>query len=125
VLFYPTAIGSEIATPTLDSKDHWQTVMRGHAAANIVPVVASNRIGRESSNGAEITFYGSSFITNHTGAIIQNADRTQETVITAELDLDAIREYRRAWGVFRDRRPDLYGSLLSLDGKAIRCGEDS
>ena len=122
LLLYPTAIGSEIATPSIDSKDHWQTVMRGHAAANVVPVIASNRIGSESSNGTEITFYGSSFITDHTGSIVECADRTSESVITAEFDLDAIREYRRAWGVFRDRQPDLYSSLLSLDGGAPSGG---
>jgi N-carbamoylputrescine amidase len=117
LLLYPTAIGSEIDSPELDSKDHWQTVMRGHAAANVVPVVASNRIGRESSNGVELQFYGSSFITDHTGAIAQSADRTSECVLTETIDLDAVRAYRRTWGVFRDRRPDLYGSLLTLDGE--------
>ncbi len=117
LLFYPTAIGSEIQSPEIDSKDHWQTVMRGHAAANIVPVIASNRIGAESSNGVELEFYGSSFITDHTGAIVKSADRTSECVLCAKIDLDAVRLYRRAWGVFRDRRPDLYGSLLTLDGR--------
>ena len=117
ILFYPTAIGSEIQTPDLDSKDHWQTVMRGHAAANIVPVIASNRIGKESSNAVELKFYGSSFITDHTGAIEKSADRTTECVLTAMIDLEEVRLYRRSWGVFRDRRPDLYGSLLTLDGK--------
>ena len=117
ILFYPTAIGSEIETPDLDSKDHWQTVMRGHAAANVVPVIASNRIGRESSNAVEMEFYGSSFITDHTGAITKSAERTAECVLTATIDLEAVRLYRRNWGVFRDRRPDLYGSLLTLDGK--------
>ncbi len=117
LLFYPTAIGSEVQSPEIDSKDHWQTVMRGHAAANIVPVIASNRIGAESSNGVELEFYGSSFITDHTGAIVKSADRTSECVLCAKIDLDAVRLYRRAWGVFRDRRPDLYGSLLTLDGR--------
>jgi len=117
ILFYPTAIGSEIESPDLDSKDHWQTVMRGHAAANVVPVVASNRIGKESSKAVEMEFYGSSFITDHTGAIAKSADRTTEGVLTATIDLDEVRDYRRSWGVFRDRRPDLYGSLLTLDGR--------
>jgi len=117
LLLYPTAIGSEIQTPDLDSKDHWQTVMRGHAAANIVPVIASNRIGKESSGAVELEFYGSSFITDHTGAISKSADRTTECVLTATIDLEAARRYRRDWGVFRDRRPDLYGSLLTLDGR--------
>lgn len=116
MLFYPTAIGSEIATPELDSKDHWQTTMRGHSAANMVPVIASNRIGTEESRGVEMTFYGSSFITDHLGAFVEAADKTTETVLTASFDLDYQREYRRSWGVFRDRRPDLYGPLLTLDG---------
>ncbi len=117
LLFYPTAIGSEIYAPELDSKDHWQTVMRGHAAANIVPVIASNRIGKESSDALEMEFYGSSFITDHRGAITTSADRTTESVLTAAIDLEEVRLYRRSWGVFRDRRPDLYGSLLTLDGR--------
>lgn len=117
ILFYPTAIGSEVYDPELDSKDHWQTVMRGHAAANIIPVVASNRIGNEESGGIAIEFYGSSFITDHLGAIVQSADRVSETALTATIDLAEVREYRRSWGIFRDRRPDLYGSLLTLDGR--------
>jgi N-carbamoylputrescine amidase len=117
MLFYPTAIGSELNQPDFDSKDHWQTVMRGHAAANVAPVIASNRIGKESSKDKEMVFYGSSFITDETGAIVQAADRHTETVLTAEIDLDEVRHYRRAWGLFRDRRPDLYGSLLTLDGQ--------
>ena len=117
LLLYPTAIGSEIAAPELDSRDHWQTVMRGHAAANIVPVIASNRIGTESSGAATMEFYGSSFITDHLGNIVQCADRVTECALTATFDLDAVRRYRRSWGVFRDRRPDLYEVLLSLDGR--------
>jgi N-carbamoylputrescine amidase len=92
-------------------------VMRGHAAANVAPVVVSNRIGKESSKGKEMEFYGSSFICDETGAMLQTADRSSETVLTATFDLEAIRRYRRNWGLFRDRRPDLYGSLLTLDGQ--------
>jgi len=117
ILFYPTAIGSELYDPGLDSKEHWQMVMRGHAAANIVPVVASNRIGVESSNGREMTFYGSSFISDHLGAKVEEADRTTHSFLTHQFDLGAIRRYRRDWGLFRDRRPDLYGPLLTLDGR--------
>jgi N-carbamoylputrescine amidase len=117
ILFYPTAIGSEVFQPDLDSRDHWQNVMKGHAAANVMPVVASNRIGTEHSGDIEMTFYGSSFITDHLGNLLVTADRDSESVLTATLDLEAIREYRRAWGVFRDRRPDLYDSLLTLDGQ--------
>jgi N-carbamoylputrescine amidase len=117
ILLYPTAIGSELEQPEFDSKDHWQMVMRGHAAANVAPVVVSNRIGKESSKGKEMEFYGSSFICDETGAMLQTADRSSETVLTATFDLEAIRRYRRNWGLFRDRRPDLYGSLLTLDGQ--------
>ena len=117
ILLYPTAIGSEIYSPDLDSKEHWQTVMRGHAAANIVPVVASNRVGREKSGEIEMEFYGSSFITNYTGGFIASADRTTEGMLTATLDLEEAREYRRSWGVFRDRRTDLYAPLLTMDGE--------
>jgi N-carbamoylputrescine amidase len=117
ILLYPTAIGSEVFQPELDSRDHWQNVMRGHAAANVMPVVASNRIGRESSGDLEMEFYGSSFISDHLGNLVVSADRQSEAVLSATLDLQAVREYRRAWGVFRDRRPDLYASLLTLDGR--------
>ena len=119
ILFYPTAIGSEVYQPDLDSKDHWQMTMRGHAAANIVPVVASNRIGVESSKDLEMKFYGSSFIAGPTGEMRQDADRESEIVLVEEFDLEEIRKYRRSWGVFRDRRPDLYSSLLSLDGTLV------
>ena len=120
ILLYPTAIGSEPppARP-INSRDHWRRAMAGHAAANLIPVVASNRVGREvapSGNGTEITFYGSSFITDETGALIAEMDRTSEGVITATIDLDAVRLGRDDWHVFRDRRPDLYGPLLTLDG---------
>lgn len=116
VLFYPTAIGSEPQDPSITSTDHWQRTMQGHAAANVMPVVASNRIGVEKGERYEMTFYGHSFIAGHTGGIIEQADGKSEQVITASFDLDAIREYRRAWGLFRDRRPDLYQPLLTLDG---------
>ena len=117
ILFYPTAIGSEPADKALDSRGHWQRVMQGHAAANLVPVVASNRIGLEQGKSCSVTFYGSSFIADHTGAKLEEADRSSESVITATLDLDAIQEARVSWGVFRDRRPDLYASLMTLDGR--------
>ena len=122
ILFYPTAIGSELHDPDLDSKDHWQMVMRGHAAANIVPVVASNRIGEERSNDLALQFYGSSFIANHVGAMVEEADRGSQSVLTHTFDLDEIRNYRRDWGVFRDRRPDLYTPLLTLDGRQTSPG---
>lgn len=111
LLFYPTAIGSE---PVLqrDSMPHWQHVMQGHAGANIMPVIASNRIGTE-KDGTEMTFYGSSFIADWTGEIVAQADRTSEQVLTAEFDLDEIAKTRREWGVFRDRRPETYGILMT------------
>jgi N-carbamoylputrescine amidase len=118
ILMYPTAIGSEPQDPTLDSSAHWQRTMQGHAAANIMPLVASNRIGTEEGEKYTMTFYGSSFIASHTGEKVAEADRSTETVLTASFDLDAVREYREAWGIFRDRRPDLYYPLLSLDGRA-------
>ncbi|EHD0105723.1 N-carbamoylputrescine amidase [Vibrio parahaemolyticus] len=113
-IFYPTAIGSEPQDPTLDSRDHWQRTMQGHSAANLVPVVASNRVGTEVDDGIETTFYGSSFITDHTGAKIAEAPREGETIIYAEIDLAATAKARHAWGLFRDRRPDLYTSVGKL-----------
>ncbi len=112
ILFYPTAIGSEPVLQT-DSKPHWQRCMQGHAAANIMPVIASNRIGHEVQKDSEMTFYGSSFIADETGGLVAEADRETEGVITAEFDLDAIAQKRREWGVFRDRRPEMYGTLLT------------
>lgn len=116
ILLYPTAIGSEPEEPELDSRDHWQRVMQGHAGANILPLIASNRIGVERGRSCELTFYGSSFITDHLGAKVAEASRESEAVLTASFDLDAIGEARRAWGVFRDRRPELYGALSGYDG---------
>jgi N-carbamoylputrescine amidase len=117
ILFYPTAIGTEPQDPSIDSKEHWQTVMRGHAGANLTPLVSSNRIGREAMTDSEITFYGSSFIAGQQGQTLVEAPRDKEAVITASLDLDAIRGQRASWGLFRDRRPDLYEPLLTLDGE--------
>ena len=116
LLLYPTAIGSELNKPDLDSKNHWQNTMRGHAAANIMPVIASNRIGQESSNDLSMEFYGSSFISNHLGELVSEADRESEKIITHTFDLDLIKQYRRDWGVYRDRRTDLYNEILTLDG---------
>lgn len=111
LLFYPTAIGSE-PTLNIDSKPHWQHAMQGHAAANIMPVIASNRIGTETDDESSMTFYGSSFIADQTGTIVEEADRETETVLVHEFDLDAIAQMRREWGVFRDRRPEMYGTLM-------------
>ena len=116
VLLYPTAIGSEPHDASIDSRDHWQRCMQGHAAANVMPLVASNRIGVERGQKYEMTFYGSSFIADPTGAKLAEADRSSEAVLVATVDLEAAREQRHAWGVFRDRRPDLYGPIMTLDG---------
>ena len=116
ILFFPTAIGSEPADPDYDSKDHWQLCMRGHAAANMVPVVASNRIGIETIDQSTLTFYGSSFITDNTGKLLAEADRESESIITAKFNLSRMEASRRAWGLFRDRRPHVYDRLLTCDG---------
>ena len=116
VLFYPTAIGDEIMS-TYDSSDAWQTVMQGHAAANIMPVVASNRIGSESVKDQVNGFYGKSFICDHTGLILKEASRDKEEILIAEIDIEKNHLFRRNWGLFRDRRTDLYNELLTLDGK--------
>lgn len=119
ILLYPTAIGTEPRDAELDSSGHWQRVMQGHAGANIMPLVASNRIGTEEGRaGTSITFYGSSFIADQTGAKVAEADRRTAGVVTATFDLDAVAHQRRSWGVFRDRRPDLYGALGALSGPA-------
>jgi len=116
VLLYPTAIGSEPGYPEIDSCGHWQRAMQGHSASNCVPVIASNRIGLEKGTSCDVTFYGSSFITDHTGAKLEECNRDTQGVISAELDLDHLSHERTAWGLFRDRRPDLYGNLLNLGG---------
>lgn len=119
LLLYPTAIGSE---PIIgcDSMEHWRRCMQGHAAANVMPVLAANRIGKEEVSplkennlqSSALTFYGSSFITEETGAVLAEAGRTEETVIQAEFDLDDIEKQRYNWGLFRDRRPEYYGNIL-------------
>lgn len=118
LLLYPTAIGSE---PILecDSMPHWQRCMQGHAAANLMPVIAANRIGTEAvlpcpENGgqrSELCFYGSSFLTDETGALLQCAPRDAEAVLLQTYDLDALLESRSSWGLFRDRRPEYYGAI--------------
>lgn len=119
MLLYPTAIGSEPIL-TCDSMPHWRRCMQGHAAANIIPLAAANRIGLESvspcnENGGQasvLNFYGSSFIADDTGEIVSSAGREEETVLCAAFDLDAVNENRLNWGFFRDRRPDCYDSII-------------
>ena len=120
VILYPTAIGSEPQNPSWDSSGHWQRAMQGHAAANIVPIVAANRTGREIGRPTEVTFYGSSFITDATGTKVAEAGRDDERVLIADIDIEVNRAMRAAWGLFRDRRPELYGAITSLDGNTSR-----
>lgn len=106
ILFYPTAIGSEPHDSSLDTRDPWRRAMQGHAVSNVIPVVASNRIGMEASGQ---TFYGSSFIADHRGDLVESFDRKEEGVLVHTFDLDFLATHRAAWGFFRDRRTDLYG----------------
>ncbi|XP_028052446.1 N-carbamoylputrescine amidase-like isoform X1 [Camellia sinensis] len=112
ILFYPTAIGFDPQDTRLDSHDHWTRVMQGHAEANLVPLVASNRIGKEiiktKHGNSEIIFYGNSFIAGPIGEIVASADDKDGAVHVAQFDLDKIKSKRHSWGVFRDWRPDLY-----------------
>lgn len=118
ILLYPTAIGSEPIIEC-DSSGHWRRCMQGHSAANLMPVVAANRIGTEkiepceenAFQKSELTFYGSSFITDGTGDLIESASKTEETVLIHEFDLDELRDFRLSWGVFRDRRPEMYKQI--------------
>lgn len=116
LLLYPTAIGSEPYDNSLDSSGHWQRTQQGHAAANVIPVIASNRVGTETIDDSEITFYGSSFIADATGAIVQSLDKQETGVICHRFDLNASNALRDEWGLFRDRRPSQYGALLTKDG---------
>lgn len=115
-LLYPTAIGSEPGRPDFDSMEHWRITMRGHAGANLMPLAAANRVGAETVGGREQTWYGSSFIAGPSGELRAEADRTGEAVLTATFDRAQLAQDRAAWGLFRDRRPDLYRSLATLDG---------
>jgi N-carbamoylputrescine amidase len=127
LLFFPTAIGSE-PPPALavNSREHWQRAQQGQAAANLVPLIAANRYGLERSlqNPQElfIRFYGSSFIADATGAKVAEAPEAADAVLSATFDLTALAQQRNNWFVFRDRRPELYGPLLSLDGALPAAG---
>jgi N-carbamoylputrescine amidase len=116
LLFYPTAIGTEPHDTNINSRDHWQRVQQGHAGANLMPLIASNRIGREDQGDYHITFYGSSFIANQFGEKVKELNQTEEGILVQSFDLDQLEHIRSAWGVFRDRRPNLYGALKTLDG---------
>ena len=119
MLLYPTAIGSEPILDT-DSMPHWRRCMQGHAGSNLMPVIAANRVGVEKvepceENGGQsssLNFYGSSFITDNTGGIIAEANRTDETILTASFDLERLGKDRLSWGLFRDRRPEMYQDIV-------------
>tara|TARA_B100001109_G_scaffold255903_1_gene262998 strand:+ start:51185 stop:52069 length:885 start_codon:yes stop_codon:yes gene_type:complete len=119
MLLFPTAIGSEPSQPQMDSMPAWRNAMCGHAATNIMPVIASNRIGTEDAQHRDlsVTFFGSSFICDASGEVVQQADRDSQTVLLHTFDLDAVREQRQSWGLFRDRRPDQYQVINTLDGR--------
>jgi N-carbamoylputrescine amidase len=117
ILFYPTAIGSEPHDPNITSREHWQRVQQGHAGANVMPLVASNRIGKEEQDGSEITFYGSSFIADQFGEKVAELDQSEEGILVHSFDLTELEKVRSAWGVFRDRRPNLYWPIGTLDGE--------
>ena len=118
ILLYPTAIGSEPIL-SVDSAGRWQRAMQGHSAANIIPVAAANRVGTETVEPcgenayqkSALEFYGSSFLTDETGELLARAGRDTEEVIYAEYDFAVLREARLEWGVFRDRRPEMYGRI--------------
>jgi len=127
LLLFPTAIGSEPPpAPAVDSRQHWQRVQQGHAAANLVPLIVANRIGIERSRRTPdslwVRFYGSSFIASEEGAMVAEASDDREEVVIATVDLDAARRRRDGWFVFRDRRPELYGALITLGGAAPHPG---
>lgn len=109
VLLYPTAIGSEPHDDSLDTAIRWQRAMQGHAVSNVIPVIAANRIGNEDGQ----VFYGSSFVTDHTGEKLEELGRNETGVVSSTYDLDFLQRHRAAWGFFRDRRPDLYAPFFS------------
>ncbi len=122
ILLYPTAIGSEPeAAGTPDTRQMWQRVMVGHAVANLCYLGAANRVGTETILELEQSYYGKSFICDYTGEIMAEANDTQETILIADCDLEKARTFRASFGFFRDRRPELYESLLTLDGKTRRA----
>ena len=112
LIFYPTAIGSEPQDPNLNSLKHWQRTMQGHAAANMTPIIASNRIGKEIADKTEMTFYGHSFISDETGEIKCECNDESEGTILHSFNIDEIRISRASWGLFRDRRPELYDKII-------------
>ena len=114
ILFYPTAIGSEPQDPDLDSRKHWRNVMIGHAAANHIPIVASNRVGIENEKDITIKFYGNSLIIDHVGDVVSQMNEEEEGLRSHDFNIEEIRNYRQTWGNFRDRRPDLYKKICDF-----------
>ena len=114
ILFYPTAIGSEPQDPDLDSRKHWRNVMIGHAAANQIPIVASNRVGIENEKDITIKFYGNSLIIDHVGDVVSQMNEEEEGLKSHDFNIEEIRNYRQSWGNFRDRRPDLYKKICDF-----------
>jgi len=119
LLFFPSAIGNEPQDPSIDSCAHWQNTQCGHAAANIMPLIACNRTGTETDGDVEGRYYGSSFIANEEGTKVSELGRDEEGHVIATFDLDAIGRKRREWGVYRDRRPEMYDVLLTKDGETL------
>lgn len=114
LLLYPTCIGSEPEEAGgIDTRDMWQRAMIGHAVSNSCYVAAANRVGQE----GDAEYYGSSFISDFKGEKLAEADRESETVIYSEIDLAAAQQFRAGFGFFRDRRPELYKPLMTLDGR--------
>ena len=124
LLFFPTAIGTEPQDPKIISTKHWHSVQKGHAAANVMPVIGSNRYGKETykdilnvdAKDIEITFYGSSFISDEHGQMVELAKENEDSILIHTFDLDEIERTRTSWGLFRDRRPELYQPLMTSDG---------
>jgi len=114
ILFYPTAIGSEPQDPDLDSRKHWRNVMIGHAAANQIPIVASNRVGIENEKDITIKFYGNSLIIDHVGDVVSQMNEEEEGLRSHDFNIEEIRNFRQSWGNFRDRRPDLYKKICDF-----------
>ncbi|KAK8809910.1 hypothetical protein WA158_000853 [Blastocystis sp. Blastoise] len=121
LIFYPTCLGSSIQHPEVDYRTRWRRVMQGHAVANIIPVIAANRIGRETSPLCTMDFFGTSFICNEIGDILEDAVDKNDCVIVHEFNLTEINSLRDEMGQFRDRRPNLYTSLTTLDGRNEYC----
>ena len=117
ILLYPTAIGTASYEEGFDYSPQWQHVMQGHAAANVIPLCASNRVGLEKGESCYLNFFGLSFIADESGSKVAEADREAETVLTASFDFEEIRKSRDWFSLFRDRRPEMYDVLLTLDGR--------